>query len=186
MIINDGDSHFCNKSFKALQQKYGVCHNVATPYHLQFSGKFEFPNKEIKQIFSKTVNTNRINWSRSPDEALYAYHTVLKTSIGMSSYQLIYGKSCHLLVEVENKGIWVLNKLNVDWGATSNQRANELNDLNEFLLRSYESSAFYKENMYHDQKIENAKLSWVIWCFYSTLGCIYFLESLIPSGTGHL
>ena len=38
-IINDGGSHFCNKPFSTLLQKYGVRHKVSTPYHSQTLGK---------------------------------------------------------------------------------------------------------------------------------------------------
>ena len=58
-IICDGGSHFCNRLFKGLLEKYGVRHNVATPYHPQTSGKVELLNREIKQILSKTVNASR-------------------------------------------------------------------------------------------------------------------------------
>ena len=37
-IISDGGSHFCNKPFKNLLDKFGVKHKVATPYHPQTSG----------------------------------------------------------------------------------------------------------------------------------------------------
>ncbi|KAK4737391.1 hypothetical protein R3W88_001088 [Solanum pinnatisectum] len=52
--------------------------------------------------------------------------------------------------------MWALKKLNLDWGAASSQRVNDLNEPDEFRLKSYESSALYKEKMkkYHDQKIE--------------------------------
>ncbi|XP_049360999.1 uncharacterized protein LOC125825730 [Solanum verrucosum] len=52
--------------------------------------------------------------------------------------------------------MWALNKLNLDWGAASSQRVNDMNELDEFRLKAYESSAFYKETIkkYHDQKIE--------------------------------
>ena len=32
-IISDGGSHFCNKLFKGLLEKYGIHHNVDNPYH---------------------------------------------------------------------------------------------------------------------------------------------------------
>ena len=32
-IISDGGSHLCNKLFIGLFEMYGVCHNVAIPYH---------------------------------------------------------------------------------------------------------------------------------------------------------
>ena len=38
-IIIDGDSHFCNELFEIFLEKYGVCQNVATPYHRHSSGQ---------------------------------------------------------------------------------------------------------------------------------------------------
>ena len=58
-IISDGGSHFCNKLFKELLEKYGVRHNVSTPYHPQTSGQVQVSNRDIKQILSKTVNASR-------------------------------------------------------------------------------------------------------------------------------
>ena len=59
-IISDGVSHFYNKLFKGFFEKYGVRHNVATPYHPQTSGQVEVSNREIKQILAKMVN--RTDW----------------------------------------------------------------------------------------------------------------------------
>ena len=58
-IINDGDSHFCNKPFENLLAKYSVKHKVATPYHPQTSGQVELANRGIKTILMKVVSSNR-------------------------------------------------------------------------------------------------------------------------------
>ena len=44
-IISDGGSHICNRFFKGLLEKYGVRHNVATPYHPQSSRQVEVSNR---------------------------------------------------------------------------------------------------------------------------------------------
>nr|XP_009769007.1 PREDICTED: uncharacterized protein K02A2.6-like [Nicotiana sylvestris] len=55
-IISDGGSHFCNRLFATLLEKYGFNHKIATPYHPQTSGKVKVSNREIKSILAKTVN----------------------------------------------------------------------------------------------------------------------------------
>nr|XP_009803806.1 PREDICTED: uncharacterized protein LOC104249128 [Nicotiana sylvestris] len=51
-IISDRGTHFCNRAFKKLLEKYNVRHKVATPYHLQTNGQVEVSNREIKSTMA--------------------------------------------------------------------------------------------------------------------------------------
>ena len=90
---------------EALLKKYGVTHKVATPYHPQTSGQVEVSNREIKWILGKTVSSSRKDWALKLDDALWAYRTAFKTPIGLTPYQLIYGKSCHLPLSLNTRHI---------------------------------------------------------------------------------
>ncbi|GJW33011.1 reverse transcriptase domain-containing protein [Tanacetum coccineum] len=102
-IISDRGTHFCNDQFAKVMSKYGVTHRLATAYHPQTSGQVEVSNRGLKRILERTVGENRALWSDKLDEALWAFRTTFKTPIGCTPYKLVYGKSCHLPIELEHK-----------------------------------------------------------------------------------
>ena len=114
-ILSNGGYHFCGKFFKGLLEKYGVRHNVATPFHPQTSGQVEVSSRDIRQILAKKVNDNRADWLIRLYDSLLAYGSAYKFSIGMSLYQHEYGKTSHLPVELEHKVMWAMKKLMLDW-----------------------------------------------------------------------
>ncbi|GJX73813.1 reverse transcriptase domain-containing protein [Tanacetum coccineum] len=102
-IISDRGTHFCNDKFAKVMSKYGVTHRLATAYHPQTSGQVEVSNRGLKHILERTVGENRTSWSDKLDDALWAFRTAFKTPIGCTPYKLVYGKSCHLPIELEHK-----------------------------------------------------------------------------------
>ncbi|GJV31797.1 reverse transcriptase domain-containing protein [Tanacetum coccineum] len=102
-IISDRGTHFCNDQFAKVMSKYGVTY----------------------------LGENRALWSDKLDDALWAFRTAFKTPIGFTPYKLVYGKSCHLPLH--------------------------LNELNELRDQAYENSLIYKEKKkkLHNSKIKN-------------------------------
>ncbi|GJT03523.1 reverse transcriptase domain-containing protein [Tanacetum coccineum] len=111
----------------------------------------------LKRIIEKTVGENRASWFDKLDDALWAFCTAYKTPIGCTPYKLVYGKSCHLPIELEHKAYWALKHANFDLKTTGHHRKLQLNELNELRDQAYENSLIYKERTkkLHDSKIKN-------------------------------
>nr|GEZ98425.1 reverse transcriptase domain-containing protein [Tanacetum cinerariifolium] len=131
-IISDRGTHFCNNQFSRVMAKYGVTHRLSTSYHPQTSGQVEVTNRRLKCILKRTMGENRASWSDKLKDALRAFRTAFKTSVGCTPYRLVYGKACHLPLELEHKAYWALK-------------------------HAYENSLIYKERTkkLHDDKIKN-------------------------------
>jgi len=173
VVISDGGSHFISKHFEKLLQRFGVRHKVATPYHPQTSGQVEVSNRQIKVILEKIVSTSRKDWSTKLDDALWASRTAYKTPIGMTPFKLIYGKSCHLQVELEHKAYWAIKNLNLNPKLAGEKRKLQLSEFEELRMDAYENARIYKERTkkWHDKHLlkKDFKSCDLVLLFNSTL-----------------
>ncbi|GKA82683.1 reverse transcriptase domain-containing protein [Tanacetum coccineum] len=137
--------------------KYGVTHRISTAYHLQTSGQVEVSNLGLKRIFKRNIGENRASWSDKLEDALWAFRTAFKTPIGCTPYKLVYGKACHLPIELKHKAYWALKHCNFDLKTVGDHRKVQMNELNELRDQAYENSLIYKEKTkkIHDSKIKN-------------------------------
>jgi hypothetical protein len=136
-------------------KRYGVVHHFSTSYHPQTSGQVENTNRALKRILEKTVGDNPKVWSKKLDDALWAFRTAYKTPIGTTPYRLLYGKTCHLPIEIEHKAYWALRNLNLDLVESRELRLLQLHELDELRLGAYENSRLYKERTkaWHDKRL---------------------------------
>ncbi|GJY48191.1 reverse transcriptase domain-containing protein [Tanacetum coccineum] len=125
--------------------------------------KSKFKNDEpwaIKRILERSVGYNPKDWSEKLNDALWAFRTAYKTPKRCTPFRLVYGKTCHLLVEIKHKAHWALKQCNMDLTLASDSVVCQLIVLAELsdgaLLREY---LIYKERTkkWHDSRLSGDK-----------------------------
>nr|GEU56743.1 reverse transcriptase domain-containing protein [Tanacetum cinerariifolium] len=144
----------CVDAFNILKKKLTEASILVVP---DWNLPFELLCDASDFAIERTVGENRASWSDKLDDALWAFCTAFKTPIGCTPYKMVYGKSCHLLIELEHRAYWALKHVNFDLKTAGDHRKLQLNELNELHDQAYENSVIYKERTkkLHDSKIKN-------------------------------
>ncbi|BAH93543.1 Os06g0513754 [Oryza sativa Japonica Group] len=129
-------------------QKHGgitACEAMPLTYNLQV------------ELFDKTVNEMGKAWKNKLPDALWAYRTAYKTPIGMSPYQLVYGKTCHFSVELEHRAHWAIRTWNMDLTGAGQHRKMQHSELEEWRDKAYHNAKIYKDRTkrWHDKRIKH-------------------------------
>ena len=120
------------RTFASAYQDMGFVTTLLLHTTLRQVAKQKHQIKQIKNILHKTVNEMRTTWKDRLPDALWAYRTAYKTPLGMSPYQLVYGKTCHLPMELEFKAHWAIRRWNMDFEAVGTKRKMQLSELDEW------------------------------------------------------
>ncbi|XP_076950390.1 uncharacterized protein LOC143623341 [Bidens hawaiensis] len=97
----------------------------------------------------------RKDWSVKLDDALWVYQTAYKTPIGTTPYLLVYGKGCHLPMELAHWALWAIKSVNMDYNEAGELRKLKLAELEEIRDKSYECASAFKDKLKkgHDAKL---------------------------------
>nr|GEY26496.1 reverse transcriptase domain-containing protein [Tanacetum cinerariifolium] len=145
------------------------------PPHLEYT--FLEGDNKLPVIIAKELGDEEksaLIWKLSDiqDDALWAFRTTYKTPIGCTPYKLVYGKACHLPIELKHKAYWALKQTNFDLAVAGDHQKVQLNEFNELRDRAYQNSLIYKEKTkrIHDSKIKNRvfNVDDALWAFRTT------------------
>jgi transposase InsO family protein len=129
------------EEFKKCLSKLGIEHRISMAYHPQTNGQAETLNRQLKSTLNKTIEKGGKDWSKKLDGAFLVYQTTFKTLIGMTPYQFVYAKACHLPVELENKAYWEIKEMNLDLDVAVVKRRIQISELEKMRLKAYENAS---------------------------------------------
>jgi hypothetical protein len=88
-------------------------------------------NKVLEAILTKTIHLHHTDWADRLPEALWAYQTTWRNTIGHTPYELVFGKQILLPIEFQNHTFRIAAELGLNLDEAHKQRVMQLNELGE-------------------------------------------------------
>nr|XP_010319925.1 uncharacterized protein K02A2.6-like [Solanum lycopersicum] len=97
VIITDNAANLNSHLMQEVCYRFKIEHRNSTPYHPKANGAVEATNKNIKKLLRKIVQSSR-QWHEKLPFALLGYRTTVRTSVGATSYSLVYETEAALML----------------------------------------------------------------------------------------
>nr|GEW43770.1 transposon Ty3-I Gag-Pol polyprotein [Tanacetum cinerariifolium] len=127
--------------------------------HYGPTGGHHYPNYTAKKVFDSgfywpTIYRDAQDIVKNCDVCQRQGKISQKDEMPQNSIQLVYGKACHLPIELEHKAYRALKHANFDLQTAGDHKKVQLNELRN---QAYENSLIYKEKTkrLHDSKIKD-------------------------------
>ncbi|XP_076949973.1 uncharacterized protein LOC143622812 [Bidens hawaiensis] len=122
------------------------------------ASKWRTQTEALNGFCRKLSAQNRKDLSDKLDNALWAFRIAFKTPIGTTPFRMVYGKACHLPVELEHRAYWALRSVNLDLTQAAKNRYLQI-EVEELRDEAYARSWSYKERTkaLHGRKLRKVK-----------------------------
>ncbi|XP_027169542.1 uncharacterized protein LOC113769278 [Coffea eugenioides] len=145
-LITDNVKNLNNDMVDGLCEQFKIKHRNSSIYRPQMNGTVEAANKNLKKIIQKMTERHR-DWHKKLPYVLMAYRTAIRTSIGATPYNLMYGMEAMLPAEVEIPSLRILMEAKLNEADWIKQRHEQLSLIDEKRLNAICHGQYYQKRI---------------------------------------